>query len=62
MYQILLFVSRLNDKVQEDLVNDLEEKVNDLHLFERVIKLNQKNIFCIEMKKIIEIKKHSYKQ
>jgi hypothetical protein len=62
MYQTLLLVSRLDDKMQEDLVNDLKEKVNDLHLFERVMKLNQKNIFCNEMKKIIKIKKHSYEQ
>jgi hypothetical protein len=62
MYQILFFVNRLDDKVQEDLINDLEEKDNDLHLFERVMKLNQKNIFCIEMKKIIKAKKHSYEQ
>jgi hypothetical protein len=62
MYQILLLVSCLDEKVKEDLVNNLKKKVNDLHLFKRVMKLNQKNIFCTEMKKIMKIKQHSYEQ
>jgi hypothetical protein len=62
MYQILLSINRLDDKVKKDLVNNLKKKVNNLQLFERVIKLNQKDIFCIEMKKIIKTRKHSYCQ
>jgi hypothetical protein len=62
MHQTLLRVERLNDKVKEDLVNDLKEKVDDLQLFERAIKLNQENVFCIAIKKIMKIKKHSYEQ
>jgi hypothetical protein len=62
MYQILLSISCLGDKVKKDLINNLKKKVNDLQLFERVMKLNQKDIFYIEMKKIIEVRKHSYEQ
>jgi hypothetical protein len=62
MYQILLLASRLDEKMKKDLVNDLKEKVNDLHLFERVMKLNQKNIFCIKMKKVMKVKQHFYEQ
>jgi hypothetical protein len=62
MYQTLLLVSRLDEKVKKNLVNDLKEKVSDLHLFERVMKLNQKNIFYIEMKKVMKVKQHSYEQ
>jgi hypothetical protein len=40
MHQTLLFVERLNDKIKEDLVNDLKEKFDDLQLFERAMKLN----------------------
>jgi hypothetical protein len=31
MYQTLLLVNRLDDKVQEDLVNDLEKKDNNCY-------------------------------
>jgi hypothetical protein len=62
MHQTLLFVERLNNKVKEDLVNDLKEKVDDLQLFERAMKLNQENVFCIAIKKIMKTKKHSYEQ
>jgi transposase InsO family protein len=59
MHQILLPASRLDDKLKESLINDLEEETQ---LFERAMKLNQEDAFCIEMKKAIEDKRHSYKQ
>jgi hypothetical protein len=60
MHQTLLFVERLNDKVKEDLINDLKKKIDDLQLFERAMKLNQENVFYIAIKKIMKVKKHSY--
>jgi FlaA1/EpsC-like NDP-sugar epimerase len=60
MHQTLLSANRLNDKLNESLINDLEEV--ESQLFERVMKLNQKNVFCIDMKKVIKDKRHSHKQ
>jgi hypothetical protein len=48
--------------MKEDLVNDLEKEKVDSQLFERVMKINQKDVFCIEMKKIINDKRHFYEK
>jgi hypothetical protein len=60
MHQTLLSTNRLNDKLNESLINDLEEV--ESQLFKRVMKLNQKNVFCIDIKKAIKDKRHSHKQ
>jgi hypothetical protein len=62
MYQTLLSVSRLNDKLKENLINDLEEDETSLQLFERVMKLNKSDVICTELRKAIEKKRHNYKQ
>jgi hypothetical protein len=64
MYQTLLSINRLNDKIKESMINDLKINAKDIEsqLFERFMKLNQKNSFYIEMKRVIEDKRHSHKQ
>jgi transposase InsO family protein len=60
MHQTLLPANRLDDKLNGSLINDLEEV--EPQLFERAMKLNQEDAFCINMKKAIKDKRHSHKQ
>jgi hypothetical protein len=60
MHQTLFSTVKLNDKLKKSLINDLKKV--ESQLFKRVMKLNQKNVFCIDMKKFIKNKRLSHKQ
>jgi hypothetical protein len=60
MHQTLLSAARLNDKLKKSLINELKKV--ESQLFKKVMKLNQKNVFYIDMKKVIKNKRHSHKQ
>jgi hypothetical protein len=62
MHQTLLSADKLNDKLKKNLINNLEEDETSLQLFKRVMKLNKSDVICIELRKVINKKKHNYKQ